>query len=119
MAKRKLLGVPVFSDMPRDLETKSGAPRTVTPPIANVAGDSATQAALSDVIETLTKAKREGRMVLELDPASIDAAHLMRDRTRVNPEEMQTLVASIAARGHQSPIEVVDLGQGTYGLIAG
>lgn len=119
MAKRKRLGVPVFSDTLPDLETKSGAPRPVAPPIANVAGDAATQAALSDVIETLTKAKREGRMVLELDPTTIDAAHLMRDRTRVNPEEMQTLAASISARGQQSPIEVVDLGQGTYGLISG
>lgn len=119
MAKRKRLGVPVFADTPPDPDSKSDTARAVTPPIANVAGDAATQAALSDVIETLTKAKREGRMVLELDPASIDAAHLMRDRTRVNPEEMQTLATSIAARGQQSPIEVVDLGQGTYGLISG
>jgi hypothetical protein len=32
---------------------------------------------------------------------------------------MQALLASIRARGQQTPIEVVDLGQGRYGLISG
>jgi ParB/RepB/Spo0J family partition protein len=125
MAKRKRLTPAVFSNLPDDLETKS----RVFAPIANVAADAATQAALSDVVESLTKARREGRMVLELDPASIDAAYLVRDRTRVDPEEMERLSVSIAQRGQQSPIEVVDLRPGTapgtgtqagrYGLISG
>lgn len=115
MAKRKRLSPVVFSDMPTDLETKSMA----TPPIANVAGDAATQSALSDMVETLTRARREGRMVLELDALAIDPAHLVRDRTRVDPVEMETLIASISARGQQTPIEVVDLGDGRYGLISG
>jgi len=137
MAKRKRLGPAAFSEGgdphiappatpdisgERDTQT-SGRPSAraagATPPIANVAADAATQAALSDVVETLTKAKREGRMVLELDPASIDPNYLMRDRTRVEPHEMTVLVTSISERGQQSPIEVVDLGEGRYGLISG
>ncbi|WP_299417650.1 ParB N-terminal domain-containing protein [uncultured Sulfitobacter sp.] len=116
MAKRKRLSPAVFSDIPEGLETKSiSAP----PPIANVAGDAATQAALSDVLDTIETARREGRMVLDLDPACIDAAYLMRDRTRVDAEEMEALVTSIRARGQQSPIEVVQLDGGRYGLISG
>lgn len=119
MAKRKRLSPAVFSDAtPEGLETKSVS-GGISAPIASVASDAATQAALSDVVETLTKAKREGRMVLELDPASIDPAYLMRDRTRVDAEEMAALVTSIRDRGQQSPIEVVELEEGRYGLISG
>ncbi|MEP1766932.1 MAG: ParB/RepB/Spo0J family partition protein [Sulfitobacter sp.] len=114
MAKRKRLSPAVFSDVPERVETKS-----VTAPIASVASDAAAQAALSDVVETLTKAKREGRMVLELDPSCIDPSYLMRDRTRVDADEMAALVASIRERGQQTPIEVVELEAGRYGLISG
>lgn len=137
MAKRKRLGPAAFSDggdaqtIPSNVnDTSVDATALIsarpsaraagaTPPIANVAADAATQAALSDVVETLSKAKREGRMVLELDPASIDPNYLMRDRTRVEPDEMAILVTSISERGQQSPIEVVDLGDARYGLISG
>lgn len=134
MAKRKRLGPAAFHD---GGDPETGAPvssaeaaaltparpsaRTAgaTPPIANVAADAASQAALSDVVETLNKARREGRMVLELDPASIDPNYLMRDRTRIEADEMSVLVQSISERGQQSPIEVVDLGGARYGLISG
>jgi len=118
MAKRKRLGPATFSGVPEGLETKS-APAPVVPPIANVAGDAATQAALSDVVETLTKAKRDGRMVVELDPAQIDSAYLVRDRTRIDTEEMAALITSIKGRGQQTPIEVTALEGGMYGLISG
>ena len=104
---------------PPDLEARSGTPRPVAVQITNLAGDAATQAVLSDVIKALTKAKREGCSVLELDPTTIDAAHLMCNCMRVNLEEMPSLVVSIAVRGQQSPIEVANLGQGKYGLISG
>ena len=104
---------------PPDLEARSGTPRPVAVQITNVAGDAATQAVLSDVIKALTKAKREGCSVLELDPTTIDAAHLMWNCMRVNLEAMPSLVVSIAVRGQQSPIEVANLGQGKYGLISG
>ena len=119
MAKRKRLTPAVFSEtLSVDPQPRSSGPLSA-PPIANVAADAATQAALSDVVETLSKARREGRMVLELDPTTIDPAYLMRDRTRVDEAEMAVLTASIEARGQQTPIEVTDLGQGRYGLISG
>lgn len=118
MAKRKRLTPAVLSEIPEGLETKSIS-GGITAPIASVASDAATQAALSDVVETLTRAKREGRMVLELTPDSIDPAYLMRDRTRVDADEMASLVTSIRDRGQQSPIEVVELDAGRYGLISG
>lgn len=116
MAKRRRLSPAVFSGIPEDMETKS---MVSPPPIANVAGDAATQAALSEVLDTMEYARREGRIVLDLDPASIDADYLMRDRTRVDPEEMATLLTSIRERGQQSPIEVVRLESGGYGLLSG
>lgn len=132
MAKRKRLGPAAFHEEgaphtaaspDRSVEAAPVKPsaRTAgaTPPIANVAADAASQAALSDVVEALSKARSEGRMVLELDPASIDANYLMRDRTRIDADEMSVLVRSISERGQQSPIEVVDLGDARYGLISG
>ena len=121
MAKRKRLSPAVFSGdtPPAPLETKAMRAPGVTPPIANVAADAATQAALSDVVDTLDRARREGRMVLELTPDQIDAAHLMRDRTRVDEDEMRALMTSIKARGQQTPIEVVQTEPGRYGLISG
>lgn len=120
MAKRKRLSPAIFQGLPPDLEHKaaplpSGAS---APPIAGVTGDAATHAALSDVVETLTRAKREGRMVLELSPDQIDPTYLVRDRTRVDENELGALVTSIAERGQQTPIEVVELESG-YGLISG
>lgn len=123
MAKRKRLSPTVLSAAPEGMaapETKSAFPTAhKMAPIANVAGDAATQAALSEVVDTLERARREGRMVLELDPAQIDAAYLVRDRTRIDDEEMDALRTSLAERGQQTPIEVADLGGGRYGLISG
>lgn len=45
--------------------------------------------------------------------------YLVRDRLTVDAEEMTALKASIAARGHQTPVEVVALEAGRYGLISG
>ena len=115
MAKRKRLSPAVLSDLPEGLETKNHA----APPIASVAASAATQAALDDVVETLNRARREGRMVLELDPADIEDSYLVRDRTRVDFEDMAALQTSIAERGQQAPIEVADIGRGRYGLISG
>ena len=89
------------------------------PPIAQVAGDAAAQAALDEVAEELRSAKAEGRMVQSLPLAAIDANHLVRDRMVSDDDEMDALKSSIMARGQQTPIEVIDLGQGRFGLISG
>lgn len=88
-------------------------------PIAQVAGDAAAMAALAEVTEELASARAAGRMVLALPLDAIVTDYLIRDRVAQDPEEMAALVESLRARGQQTPVEVVDLGAGRYGLISG
>lgn len=88
-------------------------------PIAEVAREAAASAALDELSETLARARAEGRMVLALPLAQVQADYLVRDRVAVEDEEMAALTASIRARGQQAPIEVTQLGEGRYGLISG
>ena len=122
MAKRKRLA----PAQPRDLdavplETKSmpGLSAHPAPPIASVAGDAATTAALEELSETLRRARAEGRMITPLPLNEIDESYLVRDRIVVDGEEMDALKTSLAARGQQTPIEVVELGPNHYGLVSG
>lgn len=133
MAKRKRLtpasitatdtGAESPSEAP--LETKAGYPLGVAPPartrapIAQVAGEASAQAALTEVAEELQAARDTGRLVQMLALEAIESDHLLRDRMASNPDEMEVLKTSIKARGQQTAIEVVDLGQGRYGLISG
>lgn len=120
MAKRKRLTPPnpSYLDTP-PLETKSmfTAPRNA--PIADVARDASSTAALNEMVDTLAQARNEGRMVVELPLEQIDMEHLVRDRLVVEETEMRTLMASLRNRGQQTPIEVVQLADGRYGLISG
>ena len=122
MAKRKRLA----PAQPRDpnaapLETKSiaGLSTHPAPPIARVAGDASTVAALEELSETLRRARAEGRMITPIPLLQIDETYLVRDRVAVDGEDMEALKTSLNARGQQTPIEVVDLGDDTYGLISG
>lgn len=105
------------------LETKSanllGLASQGRPPVAQVAGDTAAHAALSELAEEMESARSSGRMVIELAHYEIKRDHLLRDRMHVDPDEMAALKASIQERGQQTPVEVVDLGDGVFGLIAG
>lgn len=111
------------------LETKASYPLGVAPPartrapIAQVAGEASAQAALTEVAEELQAARDTGRLVQMLELEAVKVDHLHRDRMVSEAEEMVALKASIAARGQQTAIEVVDLGQtqggGQYGLISG
>ncbi|MEO0664110.1 MAG: ParB N-terminal domain-containing protein [Pseudomonadota bacterium] len=130
MAKRKRLGAP---DMARiaSAETPAmaltDAPLGQVPPqalqrrapIADVAGQAALTDALERVSGELLAAKSEGRMIIKLPLEEIDEAHILRDRAHVDPAEMEVLKASLAARGQQTPIEVVQLRPDRYGLISG
>ena len=89
------------------------------PPVAQVASDVAARAALDDLAAEVTAARTGGRMVLDLPLEAVDAGHLLRDRLGHDPDRMAELEASLAARGQQMPVEVVDLGDGRYGLISG
>lgn len=127
MAKRKRL-TPAKAEYlaaPSGLETKAFGAQS-GPPIAQVSGDAAAAAALSEVTAVLQQARDEGRMILSLPLSAIEGEHLVRDRLAGDPEAMgaadedwQALKDSLLSRGQQVPIEVLDLGAGRYGLVSG
>lgn len=125
MAKRKRLSPAALQEMPADLETKSlsQAPVGVVPrkraPIADVAGEAATIAAMDELAQSVHAARREGRLVTSLPLDVIAEDHMVRDRMVIDADEMESLKASLRMRGQQTPIEVVETGQGAYGLISG
>ena len=119
MAKRKRLEMPEGA-FPADLETKSMAPPVTRArmPIAEVAGEVANRSALEEVVQAMTEAEAEGRVVKKRPVAQVLVHHLSRDRLVLAADEMEALMASIAERGQQTPIEVVRT-SGGYGLISG
>jgi ParB-like chromosome segregation protein Spo0J len=120
-AKAEYLGAtsgPDVSEKPDTTGTAGITPRPAAP-IANVAGDAAATAALVEVTDRIEEARRDGRLVLELAVEKIDAGYLVRDRIPPGDGEMTALKQSLRQRGQQTPIEVIDLGQGQYGLISG
>lgn len=119
MAKRKRL-TPANSEYLEGagaVETKSMFPTGA--PIADVARDAAAASAFEEMADTLARARTEGRMVLSVPLTAIQMEYLVRDRVVVNDDDMMALVASIRARGQQTPIELADLGNGRFGLISG
>lgn len=114
MAKRKRLGPAV------GLETAPAPASPVTrAPIATVAGEAATAAAFDAVAAELSDAKTSGRMVMQLPLDAVEATYLIRDRMVMDAEDMDALMDSLRRRGQQTPIEVVALAGGQYGLISG
>ena len=99
------------------------APSGGRAPVAAIAADGAQAAALDELAEALEAARSEGRLILRLPLAAVDETYLLRDRLpgALDPDtpEMAVLIASLAARGQQTAIEVADLGSGRYGLISG
>lgn len=118
MAKRKRLtpaNPVVFGTAP---EVKSMPPARA--PIADVAADASATAALDHITHELSQARASGRMVLSVPLGQIVLDHLVRDRVVAQgDEDMQALIASINTRGQQTPIEVMELEGGGYGLISG
>lgn len=125
MAKRKRLSPAAPQELQRAPEVKGfvngweGATTRRGAPIADIAGDAATQSALQEVAHELTQAREQGRLIQKLPITAIEVGHLVRDRVGFDAEEMATLKASLAARGQQTPIEVVALTGDRYGLISG
>lgn len=121
MAKRKRLGpAGAFS------AELSAPPATTSalPPIAAVSGDASATSALAELSHVLDSARSEGRLVQKIPLTDIKADHLVRDRLVNDADDMTALIDSIRARGQQTPIEVVALGEnahGTpqYGLVSG
>jgi uncharacterized ParB-like nuclease family protein len=132
MAKRKRLTLPgpvETGDIPADLETKSAFPMGVArmrPPIAATVAEDAAASALREVTESMEAARRAGRFVQEIPLDQVETGYLARDRVAsagvgvgVEDADMAALVESLRARGQQTPIEVVRLESGRYGLISG
>ncbi|SEQ77196.1 ParB/RepB/Spo0J family partition protein [Loktanella sp. DSM 29012] len=123
MAKRKrLTPEPTRHAQVAAPETKTAMPRGLSGtriPIADVAQDASSSAALAEVAQTLTEARSEGRLIQRLPLDLIDADHLVRDRMVADAEEMTVLKDSIRERGQQTAIEVVALEGGRFGLISG
>ena len=124
MAKRKRLtpAQKTYLEGDAPLETKGMFPLGVarhTPPIAQVAGDAATKAALQNLTDEMRAARSEGRLVQALELELVDTSYLVRDRMGVDEVELSVLVESLRIRGQQTPIEVVDLAEGRFGLISG
>lgn len=116
MARRKRLTPLGLSEA----ETDQAPPAaTGMAPVARIAADSATRAALEDLAEEMRQARQDGRLVITLPLEQIELQHLTRDRLSFDAEDMEALMASIRARGQQTPIEVVALDGGRYGLISG
>lgn len=114
MAKRKRLTPP----KPEFFANQAPAPLSRAP-IADVAREAAGSAAYEELAQALSSAREGGRMVVQVPLSSIDLEYLVRDRVAFDPAEMETLQASIAARGQQTPVDLVDLGANRYGLISG
>ena len=125
MAKRIRLTPPQETYLaPAPLENKAlagpfGSVSRQAAPIAQMAGDAAAVAALREVTQELQSARAEGRLVQQVPLAAIEVDHLLRDRIHKDDEDMAALRESLRARGQQTPIDLVDLGHGRYGLISG
>ena len=118
MAKRKRLAVPLAGETV-ELETKSTHRGMRSMPIAEVAGDTAARAALDEVAGAMTAAEAEGRLIKAVPLDSIEMHHLSRDRMVIQAEDFEVLKTSIAARGQQTPVELLELPNGRFGLISG
>jgi ParB-like chromosome segregation protein Spo0J len=119
MAKRKRLtpANPAFLDPAP--ETKSALAPMRSAPIADVAREASATAAAEEMARTLSEARSQGRMVVTVPLEQIQLDYLVRDRITSDDTEMQALKDSLRARGQQTPVELVDLGEGAYGLISG
>ena len=120
MAKRKRLSPANPAAFGAAPEVKAAiAQSSVGAPSADVAADTASTAALEEVTRELSQARDTGRMILSLTLGNIALDHLVRDRVVADDAEMEALMSSIAERGQQTPIEVLERAPGQYGLSSG
>ena len=116
MAKRKRLSPAVLtSDGPVSAPEK----KTMRAPIADVAGDASTAAALLELSDRICTARQEGRWIEKISIDAIQSDYLVRDRVEIDVDEMTALKDSLRANGQQTAIEVVPHGPETFGLISG
>jgi hypothetical protein len=126
MARRRLAAPPgdvARAERPAEPAPGLGPPETKgfgTAPIARVAAEAASAAALEEMADALRRARDEGRLALDLPLDAIAPDHLTRDRLPAEDEDAAALRESLRAHGQRTPIEVTPLaGALPYGLISG
>ncbi len=121
MAKRKRLTPAQSGFLGAAPETKSAlSPASLSPPIAQVAGEASATAALQELSDMVQDARAEGRLIRALSLDAVQVDYMLRDRLLApEDEEMQALIDSLRTRGQQTPIDVVDLGNDRFGLVSG
>ncbi|GAB5435839.1 ParB/RepB/Spo0J family partition protein [Falsiruegeria mediterranea] len=133
MAKRRRLTAP-DADTLRELDEGFAAKPvdalSLTPPIAQVAGEAAALAGMTSVTDRaeqardaadaqqFRQAKSAGLVAQPIALDLIEADFIRRDRLNEDPEAMEELLTSIRSSGLRSPIEVAALPDG-FGLISG
>ncbi|NIZ12325.1 ParB N-terminal domain-containing protein [Phaeobacter sp. HF9A] len=139
MAKRRRLIAPDTAEIEALEEGFAAKPKlnpfeggsTSAPPIAKVSAEAAQahgMAAVTDRVELARdradagkwrEAEAAGQIVQMIPLEEIDREYLRRDRMQIDEEELQELIASIRANGLRSPVEVVALAEGGFGLVSG
>lgn len=138
MAKRRKVSAPSAEDLNRiEEEFRSetlAAPSGALAPISQVSAEAAqasqvlpaetraTQERDRTDAETLRTAEADGRVIREIPIDQILADAIVRDRTVIDPAEMEELKSSIAAHGLRLPVEVFErAGQADqpFGLLSG
>lgn len=139
MAKRRKITAPTADDLNRiEEEFRRETSNTPNPGLAPISQISAEAAQSAPVLpadqraeaardkadaDTLRKATEEGRVITDIPLDQINAQAMVRDRTVMDPAELEELKNSILLHGLRLPIEVyddTDAGQGArYGLLSG
>jgi len=140
MAKRRKLELPNAEDLNKieeefRSETLTHRAPGLTPPIAQVAAETAAAVSVIDPAErarqardsadaeTLRTAQEKGLILQELPIHEIAPDDLGRDRAKIDADEMMELRTSIATHGLRLPIEVYELADQSdgkkYGIISG
>jgi len=132
MARRRLAPPDAAAPAPAP-EVSRAKPSPGAAPIARVALESAAAAADraaalraeaeagSRAAARLAAAEAEGRVLLDVALTAIETGYIARDRMPAAEADdaFAALKASLADSGQRVPVELVDLGAGRYGLIAG
>ncbi len=133
MAKRRRLTAPDAAEL-QELETgfaaKPPSGPGLSPPIAQVAGETAALAGMAGVTDRVALARDEadaeryraaekaGLVARSIPVDEIDTDYILRDRATDSEEEMAEMIASLRAGGLRMPIEVVETAGG-FGLVSG
>lgn len=97
----------------------AGLGQGARPPISQVAGDAAAVAALEGLAAEVRQARAAGLLIQQVPLDAVETDYIVRDRILADDEDMQALMQSLRSRGQQTPVELVELGEGRFGLISG